>query len=90
MVGQPVQEGAGEAFGTEGFGPFFERQIAGDQRRAALIALRDQLEEKFSAGFAEGNLAQLIDDQQFDLRPRALQAQQALLVSGFHQFVDQR
>jgi hypothetical protein len=30
MVGQPVEEGAGEAFGGEHAGPLVERQITGD------------------------------------------------------------
>ena len=31
MMGQPVEQCARETFGAEGFRPFFERQIAGDQ-----------------------------------------------------------
>jgi hypothetical protein len=31
VVGEPIEQGAGEAFGTEHFGPFLERQVAGDQ-----------------------------------------------------------
>ena len=45
-MGQAVEESAGQPFGAEGFGPFVERQVAGDQRGAALIALRDQLEQE--------------------------------------------
>ena len=33
MMGEPIQQGPREAFGAEGFCPFFERQIAGDQPR---------------------------------------------------------
>ena len=39
MVGQPVEQGAGEAFGGEHAGPLVERQITGDDGGAALIAL---------------------------------------------------
>ena len=31
VVGQPVEQCAGEALGAEGLGPFIEGQIAGDQ-----------------------------------------------------------
>ncbi len=31
VVGQPVEERASEAFGSEGLGPFLKGQIAGDQ-----------------------------------------------------------
>ena len=41
MVGQPVEQRAGEAFGAEGLGPFVEGQVAGDQGSAALVALAD-------------------------------------------------
>jgi len=39
VVGEPIEQGAGQAFGTEHFGPFLKRQVAGDQGRAALVAL---------------------------------------------------
>ena len=53
MVGQPVEQRAGEAFGAEGIGPFVERQVAGDQRGTALVALADQLEEQLGAVLAQ-------------------------------------
>ena len=31
-MGEPVEQGAGEAFGAEDLGPFLEGQIAGHQR----------------------------------------------------------
>ena len=42
VVGQPVEQRAGEALGAEGLGPFVEGQVAGDQGGAALVALGDQ------------------------------------------------
>ena len=38
MVGEPVEQCAGEPFGGEHAGPFIERQVAGDDGRTALIA----------------------------------------------------
>jgi hypothetical protein len=35
MVGDVVQQGAGEPFGTEDLDPFIEGQVAGDERRGA-------------------------------------------------------
>ena len=64
MVGQSIQQGTGEAFRPEGFSPFIEGQVAGDQRGAALIALRDQLKQQLSSGFAERHEAQFVDNQQ--------------------------
>ena len=50
VMGQPVEERPGQAFGAEGLGPFLEGQVAGDQRGAALVALRDQFEQQLGAG----------------------------------------
>jgi hypothetical protein len=41
MMGEPVEQGAGEPFGAEYGSPFIERQIAGDQRGATFLALAD-------------------------------------------------
>ncbi len=49
-MGQPVEERAGETLGPEGLGPFVEGQIAGDQGGAALVTLRDQLEQQLRSG----------------------------------------
>ena len=63
VVGEPVEESAGEAFGAEGFGPFVKRQVAGDQRGTPFVALRDQLKQQFRSGFGERNKAQFVDDK---------------------------
>ena len=39
VVRQPVEERAGQTFRSEHFSPFVERQIGGDDRRSALVAL---------------------------------------------------
>ena len=44
MVGEPVQQRAGEPFRAEDFGPFVERQVGGDQDGASLVALAEDLE----------------------------------------------
>ena len=48
MVGEPVQQRAGEAFRTEHLGPLIEGQVGGDQDGAALVALAEDLEEEFA------------------------------------------
>ena len=89
MVGQAIQQGPGEAFGAEHLGPLIERQIAGHQGGAALVPLAEHFEQKFGAGFAERDEAELVDDQKAVRRQLLLQAQQALLVPCLHQFVNQ-
>lgn len=49
-MGQPVEEGTGQAFGSERFGPFIKRQVAGDQGRAPFVTLGNQLEQQLRAG----------------------------------------
>ena len=45
VVGQAVKQSAGQPLCSEGLGSFVERQVAGDERGAVLVALRDYLEE---------------------------------------------
>ena len=45
VVGESVQEGSGQAFGTKYLGPFVEGSISGHQGGTALIALAEHLEQ---------------------------------------------
>ena len=63
MMGEPVQERAGQAFLAKGSRPFVERQVRGDDGGAALVALADQLEEEFGACFGKRHEAEFIDNQ---------------------------
>ena len=47
VVGEPVQQRAGEALRTEHLGPLIERQVGGDQDGAPFVALAEDLEEQF-------------------------------------------
>lgn len=60
VVGDAVEQRAGEALRSERFGPFVKRKIAGDQGGTPFVALGDQLEQPFRAGFGERDEAQLI------------------------------
>ena len=64
MVGEPVQQCAGQAFRAEYPGPFVERQVGGHQSGAALVTLAEHLEQQFGTGFTERNKAEFVDDQQ--------------------------
>ena len=46
--------------------PFAEAQIGGDDRRAALMAITEQIEKQLAAGAIEGHKAQLVTNQQVD------------------------
>ncbi len=47
MVGEPVQQRPGQAFGAEHLGPLVEGQIAGHQGGAAFVTLAEYLEQEF-------------------------------------------
>src|SRR6201987_6152184 len=88
-VGQSVEQRTGQPLGPEHAGPFVERQIAGDDGGAALVALAEDLKQQLGAGRRQGYIAEPIDDQQLVTGQLALQAKQALLVSGLDQLMDQ-
>ena len=63
VVSKAIEQGASQALGGKHAGPLVEGQVAGDDNRAALIALTEDLEQQLGAGRRERNVAQLIDDQ---------------------------
>src|SRR5260370_35742681 len=65
-----------------------ERQIAGDDRRAALVALAEDLEEQIAPSWRQRHVAQFVDDQGLVAGALPLEAEQAFLVPGLDQFVD--
>ena len=89
VVGQAVEYCAGQALRAEDLGPLVEGQVRGNDDRAALVALGDDLEEQLCAGFAERNEAQLVDDQQIIPGKALLQALEATLVGCLDEFMDQ-
>ena len=51
VVGETVEQGPGQALGSEHLGPFVEGKIAGQQCGATLVTLTEYLEQKFGPGF---------------------------------------
>ena len=90
MVGEPVQQRAGEAFRAEDPGSLIERQVGGDKDGAPLVALAEDLEEQFRPGGGQGDEAQFVDDQQAEAGQLPLEVEQSVVVPGLHEFVDQR
>ena len=90
VVGEPVEQGAGEPLRSQDRGPVLERQVRGDDGRAALVALREGLEQQLGPGRRQRHVAEFIDDQQLHRLQVALELEQAPLVARFHQLVDQR
>ena len=82
-MGEAVKQGACQTFSSDGFRPFIEGQIAGDQCGAALIASGDHLEQQFCPSLAERDKAEFVDDQKLASRHLLLQAQQPSFITGF-------
>jgi hypothetical protein len=89
VMGEPIEQGARQALGAEHGGPLVERQIAGDDGGATLVALAEHLEQQLGAGWRERHIAELVDDQELIAGELALQSQEALFVAGLEQLVDQ-
>jgi hypothetical protein len=49
VVGETIEQCAGQAFGGEHTSPLVERQVAGDDDRAALVTLAEDLKELLGA-----------------------------------------
>ena len=64
MMQETVKDGGREGIVVvEDFAPFFEDAIRSDDGGAALIALTDDLEQEISTDFIDGEVAELIKDQ---------------------------
>ena len=91
MVGEPVEQRAGEPFAAQHLGPVLERQVGGDDRRATFVSLWEKTSNSSSApGRRKRHVAKLVDDEQLHRCKIALELEQAPLVARFHQLADQR
>ena len=82
VVGETVEQRAGEALRAEDLGPLIERQVGGDQDGAPFVALVEDLEEQFRSGAGQGDQAHLVDNQQVQAGQLPLEVEQASLVPG--------
>src|SRR4051812_6239467 len=62
VVGQPIEQRAGQPLGPEHAGPLVERQITGDEGGAAFVTLAENLEQELCSSRRQGHVAELIDD----------------------------
>ena len=64
VVKQPVQQGGGDHGIAKNIAPFGKAAIGRQYHRALLVASVDELEEQVASASADGEIADLIDDQQ--------------------------
>ena len=81
MVGDAVEERAGEALAGGDRRPFLEGQVGGDDGGAVFVAPAEDVEQEFASGLREGHVAELVDDQQADPGELVLEAEQPFLVA---------
>ena len=75
MVEQPVEDGGSQGgVVVEDFGPFSIDAIGRDYGCAALVPLADDLEQQVGAGFVDGEVSELVEQQHawFDVAVEAL------------------
>ena len=89
MMGQAVEQGAGEPLGSEYAGPFIKRQIAGDEGRSPFVTLAEDLEQQLGAGLRQRHVSEFVDDQQLVGGVLTLQSQQPFLIARLQQFMDE-
>lgn len=86
MVNEAVEQGRGELLAAKDLDPFAESQVGRHDGGLALVAIRKQVEQQFSALLVERNEAQLIEDQEVDFLIAALKATQCKLATGLSEF----
>src|SRR5258707_12841224 len=69
VVGQPIEQHAGQSLGPEHASPLVERQIAGDEGGATLVTLAEDLEQEHRSVLRQGHQAWLVSDQALVARP---------------------
>ena len=87
MVREAIEQRAGEPLAAEDACPFLERQIRGDNGRAAFMTLAEDLEEQLRAGLGERHIAEFVDDEQFDGGELGLELEQTPFVARLHQLM---
>ena len=64
VVNEAVDERGGDHGVAEDFAPGFEAAVAGEDDRAAFVAARDEREEQVRGLAFQGQVADLVDDEQ--------------------------
>ena len=77
---EAVERRRGELLIAEDLHPLAEGEVGGDDRRAPLVAVGEQVEEQFSAGPLEGHEAEFVDDQQRDAQVAPVERAERVLV----------
>jgi site-specific DNA recombinase len=83
LVGDPVNDGLREPRVGEYFGPLAERQVRGHDQRPAFVAFADDLEDELGGAVREGQIPQLVQEQDLDSGVAADDAGELFAAVGF-------
>ena len=89
MVGEAIEQRRGQLLVAENADPLGEGEVGGDDGRAALVAVGEDVEEQLAAGAVEGHEAELVADQEVGPLKPLLEAAQLPLVAGLDQVADE-
>ena len=66
VVDEAVQDGVGERRVADGVAPLVDGELAGDDRRGALVAIFEDFEQVALLGFGEDRQPPVVEDQELD------------------------
>ena len=78
---EPVEQRRGELLVAEDLHPLAVGEVGGDDRRAPLVAVGEEVEQQLAAGALEGHEAELVDDQQRDPQVTLMEPRERELVA---------
>ncbi len=84
---QPIEHGAGQSLAAQNFSPLLEGEIGSHDQRLPFVGAADHLEEEFRAKLTGGDVTQLVEDQQIELRQSRLHPQQRPFFPSFHELL---
>ena len=74
VVDEAVEDGVGEGRIADHLVPLLDRDLAGDEGRAAAVAVLEDLQEVDALGLGEDRQAPVVEDKQIDARQGLEQA----------------
>ena len=89
VVNEAVEDGVGAGRIADDLAPLLDRNLAGDDRRSALMAVLQDFEEIALFGLCERRQAPVVEDQELDARETLEQAAIAAVAASERQRLEQ-
>ncbi len=88
-VSEPVQKRGGHVGIAKDLGPVDKAEVGRDDHRAPLVTLGQDLKKQLRAHLGEGDITELVEDEQIEPGISSDQAAQVFLGASFDEFVGQ-